>query len=61
MKQYDEYRCVLPNYRDGRVYHIGDTLKLLPGTEYSGKCFVLEKAAPVEKPKKKKKSQEAKG
>jgi len=61
---FNEYRCVIPCYKKGRFYNVGDIMRLPAGTEYVGDLFVLEKAAELEeKPKKavKKKSPEVKG
>jgi hypothetical protein len=54
---HDVYKCVIPAYKGGVAYNIGDTMMLPAGTVYEGNCFVLVEKAPVPEkktPKKKK-------
>lgn len=42
---HDEYKCILPAYKRGRLYKPGMSMFLPAGTEYESECFVLERKA----------------
>jgi hypothetical protein len=41
----DQYVCIAPTYKDGRLFAVGDILLAPPGTPLKNRNFVLQKAA----------------